>query len=141
MEYEQVIAPRGLQAIAPAPRPGAPLSNTVSKQSGVYPRLARTDRVASRLRGALTVPIIFVTGIAPKPIPASSPRDARSGLAVEATAAAVRITSQSTPEADCRIGSRLMKRFVTSSPSVRIVYRDRAKHHSSRSAEITVRRY
>lgn len=64
----------------PSPRHAAPRSNTVSKQSGVYPRLARTDRVASRLWGALAVPIIFVTGIAPKPIPASSPprREVRS---------------------------------------------------------------
>lgn len=78
-----VIAARGLQALTPAPRgPGArrPLSNTVSKQSGVYARLARTGR--TRVWGALAAPIIFVTGIAPKPIPASSPRDARSGLAV-----------------------------------------------------------
>lgn len=104
----------------PRASPGAPLSNTVSKQSGVYPRLARTDRVASRLWGALAVPIIFVTGIAPKPIPASSPRDARSGLAVEATATAVRITRQSTPEADCRIGTRLTKllHFTGSSPTI-----------------------
>lgn len=53
-----------------APRPPA----AVSKQSGVYPHLARTDRSAA-CRGALAVPIIFVTGIAPKPIPASSGRE------------------------------------------------------------------
>lgn len=57
----------------PSPCGVSPRSNTVSKQSRVYPRLAHTDRVVSRLWGALTVPIIFVTGIAPKPIPASSP--------------------------------------------------------------------
>lgn len=64
----------------PSPRHATLRSNTVSKQSGVYPRLARTDCVASRLWGALAVPIIFVTGIAPKPIPASSPprREVRS---------------------------------------------------------------
>ncbi|KPJ06149.1 hypothetical protein RR48_14591 [Papilio machaon] len=100
------------RANAPRAAAPAPLSNTVSKQSGVYPRLARTDRVASRLRGALAAPIIFVTGIAPKPIPASSGsgRDARSGLAAEAAAAAARIACHSTPAPHRRIGSRLMKR-------------------------------
>lgn len=64
----------------PSSRQATPRLNTVSKQSGVYPRLAHTDRDASRLWGALRVPIIFVTGIAPKPIPASSPprREVRS---------------------------------------------------------------
>lgn len=68
----EVIAAR----IAASPRPRTPLTTprppaAVSKQSGVYPHLARTDRSAA-CRGALAVPIIFVTGIAPKPIPASS---------------------------------------------------------------------
>lgn len=39
--------------------------------------------------------------------PHPRPRDARSGLAAEAAAAAVRIARQSAPVADCRIGSRL----------------------------------
>ncbi|CAH2073748.1 unnamed protein product, partial [Iphiclides podalirius] len=112
-----VLAPhaRGLQAITHprAPHPATPLSNAVSKQSGVYPRLARTERVASRLRGALAVPIIFVTGIAPKPIPASSPqrrREVRSRGGGGGGDGRSHIARHSTPEAHCRIGARLMKR-------------------------------
>ncbi|KAI8434879.1 hypothetical protein MSG28_003365 [Choristoneura fumiferana] len=98
------------------PAPRRPCPSAVSKQSGVYPRLARTDRVASRLRATLRCTrcsYYFRDGycaeadsriLAPR-------REVRSRA--EAATAAVRIARQSAPEVDRRFAP--IKRFVCSS--------------------------